>query len=1096
MTFFGSIDCSRGKTYKLSMIYALPRIRVAGIEIMQTNGEAEELNSVIRKSSRVVYDLLSKKGRQIYFPKKGILSQSAQANGKKINATIGIALEDDGSVMALTASKESIRLSPELCFPYAPSGGRVDLREKWKRFLVEKNPTLKSKEISLPVVVNGLTHGLSTAAYLFVDPEDTIILPNLFWENCDLVFTNNYDAQLMPCELFTQKGFQAEVLKDALNEGGVGKKIIYLNFPNNPLGYTPTFSEMDALVSVIEESADQGNQIVILLDDAYFGLVYEDGVERESAFARLCNLHEQVLVVKIDGATKEEFAWGLRVGFLTFGIKGAKKELYCALESKTAGAIRSTISNVSNLSQSVVANACNDPEHDNEKLQKFQILRERFLEVKHVLHDKKYAGFFKAWPFNSGYFMCIELHEEFDAEQVRLRLLDHYDTGVLCFGRLLRIAFSAVPKQNIRELFDNIYHACHDIAAKQAAQFDLGRAPKGFMELIDAASLKKLHAVANPFIEEIIDKYAKLCKPRKVIVLDDSDEDMEFIRQLALENGEEKRLKTEGHSIHFDGINDQGRDLVNTRVLLPKGKSLSKQIEVKDRDEGLDEIFVLMDGIMQGKDMLVKFYCLGPNNSKFSIPALQITDSAYVVHSENILYRQGYKDFMRLKGSHKFFHFIHSAGRLEHNVCKDIQNRRIYMDLEEERVFTVNNQYAGNSVGLKKLALRLAISKANREDWLCEHMFIMGAHPPGKDRITYFTGAFPSACGKTSTAMIPGQSIVGDDIAYIRPDEEGYAKAVNVEQGIFGIIEDVNPVDDALIHRALTTPRELIFSNVLIKDDMPYWLGMGKPLPELGINFSGEWIKGKTDAQGKEILAAHKNARYTIRISELENADKHFNSPDGVKVNGFIYGGRDSDTSVPVLQSLSWAHGVYMGAILESETTAAAIGKVGVRKHNPMSNIEFLTVPLGVYIKNHLKFGDDLTEPPLVFTTNYFLKDQHGKYLNQKVDKKVWLIWMEGRVHDEYNAIETPVGYVPRFEDLKQLFKDIFQREYTTDDYLQQFSIRARKTIDKLEKIEQVFRAEAGIPETFYLHLQQERERLLDAVGKFGKDVISPFEFE
>jgi phosphoenolpyruvate carboxykinase (GTP) len=343
--------------------------------------------------------------------------------------------------------------------------------------------------------------------------------------------------------------------------------------------------------------------------------------------------------------------------------------------------------------------------------------------------------------------------------------------------------------------------------------------------------------------------------------------------------------------------------------------------------------------------------------------------------------------------------------------------------------------------------------------------------------------------------MIPGQTIVGDDIAYLRIDEEGIVRAVNVEQGIFGIIEDVNPIDDPLIYKALTTPRELIFSNVLVKDDVPYWLGMGKELPAEGFNHSGQWFKGKKDADGKDILAAHKNARYTIRISELDNADKEIENPNGVPIHGFIYGGRDSDTTVPVLQSLSWGHGVYIGATIESETTATTTQAVEVRKHNPMSNIEFLTVPMKVYIENHLKFGDDCDIPPLIFATNYFLKD-NGKYLNEKTDKKVWLLWMEGRVHNEYGAIETPIGLLPKYEDIKHLFRQVFNKEYTKEDYERQFSIRINKLLEKLERIEKIFSEEEDIPETFYLHLNQEKQRLIDAKEKFGKDVVSPFEFE
>lgn len=603
----------------------------------------------------------------------------------------------------------------------------------------------------------------------------------------------------------------------------------------------------------------------------------------------------------------------------------------------------------------------------------------------------------------------------------------------------------------------------------------------------------ELEKLGNEHVNDIVRKYADLCKPSGIRILTDSKEDIEAIKKLAMANNEEQRLATKGHTIHFDSYHDQGRDLLNTRVLIPKGRAMSKSVETKDREEGLHEIFQLLDGIMKGKEMLVKFYCLGPENSRFSIPAMQVTDSAYVLHSEDILYRQGYSEFMRLKGSGKFFHFVHSSGRTSNGISTDIDKRRVYMDLEENRVFTVNNQYAGNSIGLKKLALRLAINKSNTEDWLCEHMFIMGVHPEGKNRVTYFTGAFPSACGKTSTAMIPGQSIIGDDIAYIRPGADGNAYAVNVEQGMFGIIEDVNPVDDALIYKVLTTPREIIFSNVLVNNGRPYWLGMGSELPEKGFNHSGEWYHGKTDPSGNVITASHKNARYTVRISELENADPKSDDPDGVPVSAFIYGGRDSDTTPPVVQSLSWSHGVFMGAAIESETTAAAIGKVGVRKHNPMSNIEFLTVPLGVYIKNHIKFGESLEKRPLVFSTNYFLKE-NGDFINQKIDKKVWLMWMEGRVHGEYDAIKTPIGFIPFYNDISRLFRKILGSDYKRETYDLEFSIRISRLLEKLDRIEAIYRQEHGIPDIFHDHIRDQRQRLLDLRRKAGKDVVSPDE--
>ncbi len=598
-------------------------------------------------------------------------------------------------------------------------------------------------------------------------------------------------------------------------------------------------------------------------------------------------------------------------------------------------------------------------------------------------------------------------------------------------------------------------------------------------------NMKKLEALNNPKVMKLVKEYVELCKPEKMTVITDSKEDIGHVRNLAVTNGEEKPLKIKGHTIHFDGYYDQARDKANTKVLLSGNLCLSKCINCGDREKGIKEVLEFLDGSMEGKEMLVRFFCLGPLNSKFSIPALQITDSAYVAHSEDLLYRSGYEEFKRLNGSEDFFFFTHSAGEPdEKGNSKNTDKRRIYIDLEEEKVLSVNNEYAGNSIGLKKLALRLAISKANREDWLCEHMFVMGVHPKDKDRVTYFTGAFPSACGKTSTAMISGQTIIGDDIAYIRPGEDGTAYAVNVESGMFGIIQDVNPEDDPVIYKVLTTPRELIFSNVLIKEDVPYWLGMGKELPKEGHNFLGEWKEGKKGPDEKEVPPAHKNARYTIRINELDNADEKADDPNGVSVGGFIYGGRDSDISVPVFQSLSWSHGVYVGACLESETTYAAIGKEGDRVHNPMANLDFLVIPLGVYIQNHLKFGESLDKPPLIFKTNYFLKNKDGKFLNGMEDKKIWLLWMEGRVHNEFDAIETPIGYIPKYEDLKKLFEDVFNREYTREEYEEQFKIRTQKLLDKINRLENIFTNEMDIPSAFLKHMDQEKERLEEAKKK------------
>lgn len=615
---------------------------------------------------------------------------------------------------------------------------------------------------------------------------------------------------------------------------------------------------------------------------------------------------------------------------------------------------------------------------------------------------------------------------------------------------------------------------------------------------MDKESLSKLKALNNAHVMEQVKRFLEICKPEKTIVFDDTEEDVARVRQLAIDLGEEMRLKMEGHTVHYDSYYDQARDKENTRVLKPPDMEMSKGINTINRTEGLEEVLSIMDGVMEGKTCMIRFFSLGPTNSRFTQRALQITDSAYVAHSEDILYRNGYKEFKRLEGGDDFFTFVHSAGRLdERNTTVDIDKRRIYVDLIDGKVYSVNNQYAGNSLGLKKLALRLAIYKANNSDWLTEHMLIMGVKAPDRNRVTYFTGAYPSACGKTSTAMIPGMTIVGDDIAYLREDDKDNCRAVNIEAGVFGIIRDVNPVDDPVIYKTLTTPREMIFSNVLIHKGEPYWLSMGlreEEYPETGINHSGEWYKGKKDEDGNLIPLAHPNARYTIRLKELDNVDPNWDDPEGHIIHGVFYGGRDSDTNVPISEALTWEHGVYMGATIESETTSATIGKAGVRKSSPMAIMDFMVVPFGLYLNNHIYFGNRLKNTPRVFSTNYFIKNENGEYLNEKVDKKVWVIWAEGRVHGEYDAIETPVGYLPRYEDLRSLFKKVFKREYTEKEYIEQFSIRVKKYLEKQARMEDLYGDEEGIPEAFWA-VHNRIKKGLKELEKEG-DILPPSYFK
>ncbi len=427
------------------------------------NPQAKELNDVIIAKSHVVFDLLSEKGKEIFFPKKGILGQTAEAKGTKINATIGAAIEDDGSPMRLASIEKNINLDPSLVFPYAPSFGRPDIRKKWREMIYEKNPGLAGIAISLPVVTNALTHGISMVGYLFLNEGEEYITPDLFWGNYNLILNHAYGAKTVKFNTFLNGGFDVEALREKMLAPG-DKKVVILNFPNNPTGYTPTIEEMKGIAAVLLEAANDGKKVVAVMDDAYFGLVYEEGIEKESIFVQLANAHENILAVKADGPTKEDYVWGFRVGFLTYAIKGGDETLYTALEAKTAGAVRGNISNAANISQSLLFQAYDSESYNKEKEDKFDIMKARFEAVKEVLNDKKYTEYFEALPYNSGYFMCVKLREGLDGEKVRHLLINKYSIGLINLNNILRIAFSAVAVNDVKAMFDGIYDACAELS--------------------------------------------------------------------------------------------------------------------------------------------------------------------------------------------------------------------------------------------------------------------------------------------------------------------------------------------------------------------------------------------------------------------------------------------------------------------------------------------------------------------------------------------------------------------------------------------------------------------------------------------------------
>jgi len=423
--------------------------------------QAEKVNQAISGESTVVLNLLSDRGKQTFFPHEGILGQTAEAKGKKLNATIGMACEDDGTVIALDTIARNISIDKGDVFPYAPSFGKKEVREKWKAMMLQKNPSLHSK-ISLPVVTSALTNGLSIAGYLFADSGTKIVLAEPFWGNYKLTFNVTYGTELVPSAIFNNGGMDVDGLINTLRESQA--KILLLNFPNNPCGYTPTNKEVDRLVAELEKYV-QDQQLVVLCDDAYFGLVYEDGVYTESIFSRLCDLHENLLAIKLDGCTKEDYVWGFRVGFITFGIKGGTTALYDALADKAAGAVRGTSSNAPNISQALLLKAFNTEGYEQEKKEKKELLKERYSEIKIILSShNEYEEYFTSLPFNSGYFMCVQLSDKLNAEEVRKHLLKKYDTGLISIDNMIRVAFSSVGADKLQQIFDNLYTTCKELA--------------------------------------------------------------------------------------------------------------------------------------------------------------------------------------------------------------------------------------------------------------------------------------------------------------------------------------------------------------------------------------------------------------------------------------------------------------------------------------------------------------------------------------------------------------------------------------------------------------------------------------------------------
>jgi len=639
-----------------------------------------------------------------------------------------------------------------------------------------------------------------------------------------------------------------------------------------------------------------------------------------------------------------------------------------------------------------------------------------------------------------------------------------------------------------------------DIVQEIGGITDSAAADRLFESALDTEHLSRIRGIAHPGVRMKIANAVAMCRPDRVFINTGSTQDRQFIRDLALEKKEEAALPLDGHTIHYDLKEEQGRIIDRTYYIANEQEKVSSLANRMDRAEAVASVQKNMVGIMEGHTMVVGFYLRGPIGSPVSNPALEITSSAYVSHSAEILYRNAYPVFdQEVERVGHFFTNIHSEG---FNRPEDLPDARVLMDRSHWTTYSFKCTYAGNTLLMKKGNHRFAVDKAvyeNRARELAEHMFITGIDGPG-GRITWIAGAAPSGCGKTTTAMA-GNHFIGDDLAQMWIAADGTVRSVNPECGIFGIVEDVNWEGDPKLMEVLRKPGfEVIWSNVLIGENgVPRWTGDGDPPPEKGVNFQGAWQQGMTDADGKTVPVSHPNARCTVSSSALANYSDLAEAADGVETRVITYSGRDSDTMPPVWAAKTPAQGVVIGACIVSAATATEVGATGV-KRAPWANAPFIPGALADYMEAQFQFwasaeiADD--RRPVLAGLNYFLTDEARggstkKLLGEKRDVKAWLGWLERHAHGDVAVISSPIGNLPRYEDLRTLFSDIIDKDYPRSLYEKQFSLYVDNIVARIDLQMEAYGKNPSTPKRLFEILAEQKEGLLALRERYGA-VVTP----
>lgn len=524
-----------------------------------------------------------------------------------------------------------------------------------------------------------------------------------------------------------------------------------------------------------------------------------------------------------------------------------------------------------------------------------------------------------------------------------------------------------------------------------------------------------------------VDQMAALCKPDSVVWIDGSEEQLDALRKEALATGELIKLNEEklpGCYLHRSALNDVARVEQRTFICTTDKDGAGPTNNWMAPKDAYDKLGKLFDGSMKGRTMYVIPYSMGPVGSEFSKIGIELTDSIYVVVSMAIMTRMG-KAVLDQLGDGDFVKGLHSKAQLSE------EDRYICHFPEDNTIWSINSGYGGNVLlGKKCFALRIASYLANKEGWMAEHMLILGIQDPKGD-IKYICAAFPSACGKTNLAMLIPPEIyrkqgykvwcVGDDISWLRIGPDGRLWAINPENGFFGVAPGTNAHSNP--NALESTKKNTIFTNVALnpEDNTVWWEGLTDEMPEHLIDWKGnDWTPDKFDKKDKSTYAAHPNSRFTAPAVNCPCISSEFNSGKGVPISAIIFGGRRAKTAPLVYQSRTWQHGVFVGSTMASETTAAAAGAVGVVRRDPMAMLPFIGYNANDYFAHWLDMGKKLGDKaPKIFNVNWFRTDDNGHFIwpgfgdNMRV-----LMWILARCEGKADAVETPIGFVPKAEDI------------------------------------------------------------------------------